>query len=142
MKVKKFKQPFHFLLHARTQQSNLAVFFKDNFFSNGNYKTKKHIFIQFGKGKEKKKNRKEKPQLSTLLVSLLVKRFIGSTSSVSNSEVCNSDGLHLVLTVFFVVVYMAMSFVCKIVWIPNNPLLTQTWGRVCDLNEIGQRHWD
>ncbi len=76
------------------------------------------------KEKKKKKNRKEKPQLSTLLVSLLVKRFIGSTSSVSNSEVCNSDGLHLVLTVFFVVVYMAMSFVCKIVWIPNNPLLT------------------
>jgi hypothetical protein len=53
-------------------------------FSNGNYKTKKSIFIQFEKGK--KKNWKEKPQLSTLLVFLLVKRFIGSTSSVSNSE--------------------------------------------------------
>jgi uncharacterized membrane protein YczE len=74
--------------------------------------------------KGKRKNRREKPQLSTLLISLLVKRFIGSTSSVSNSEGCNSDGLHLVLTVFFVVLYMAMSFVCKLVWIPNNPLLT------------------
>ncbi len=139
--MKMFKQPLHFLLHARTQQRNLAVFFKDNFFSNSNYKTKKHIFIQFEKGKRKKK-RKEKPQLSTLLVSLLVKRFIGPTSSVSNSEGCNSDGLHLVLTVFFVVLYMAMSFVCKLVWITNNPLLTQTRGRACDLNEIGQRHWD
>jgi hypothetical protein len=71
--------------------------------------------------KKGKKNRKEKPQLSTLLVSLLVKRFIGSPSSVSNSEGCNSDGLHLVLTVFFVVLHMAMSFVCKIVLDPKQP---------------------
>jgi hypothetical protein len=58
MKVKKFKQPLHFLLHARTQWRNLEVFFKDNFFSNGNYKTKKHIFIQFEKGKKKKTEKK------------------------------------------------------------------------------------